>query len=29
MNVSLTNEMKDFLHNKVAGGGDFPSEEAV
>jgi putative addiction module CopG family antidote len=28
MNVSLTDEMKAFVHNKVAGG-DFPSEEAV
>ena len=28
MNVSLTDEMKDFVHNKVAEG-NFPSEEAV
>ncbi len=28
MNVSLTDEMKDFVQNKVARG-DFPSEEAV
>ena len=28
MNVSLTDEMKDFVQNKVASG-DFPSEEAV
>ncbi len=28
MNVSLTDEMKDFVQNKVARG-DFPSEEVV
>ena len=28
MNVSLTDEMKDFVQNKVASG-DFPTEEAV